>query len=598
MLFVVLAAALLAAVTIDEAGDAATPESVPHRVAASGTLCVDAVGAPGDVAVVNVTPVRAGGRGFGAMASSADEAAEYSTVNFDVLTINPNTTLVAIGSDGQICYRNSGQVSVHVVIDQLATISAEAFASTTQARLIDTRGGEQVDANGQRCFAADGDPFDLAVVNVTPVQGQGRGYGRIESSDQRAVGPFSNVNFDIGTVDPNLAVASIGPDGRLCFITSETVHVVVDQVAVISDAAIASRSQERLLDTRETTPVPPAGSRCFDVVGAPSDLAVVNVTPVRATGPGFGWVSTSGQEGSDISNVNFDVGTVDPNTAVVRVGDGRACFHNSATATVDVVIDSLVTLDAAAIVDATSRRLIDSRVGSPVTFDMSAAFGNVDPAAVAVDVDGTVVAAAGNEVLVRHWDGVVESISLPAGVDVSHAWVGTDTIAVVWGSTNGVEIDLGRAELVSTLSSSAGTWTRTLAEADRYAVNPSRPRGPLGLGLLTLPTTSLPTVEGTGCSEVLYTDDESWTIPRPANCSARVDKIAPVPGGGFLTTLLPPDTETQIAYPYLLVPGGTIVALATVDLTSSAVDAQPGPDGITTLLVQDDTATIGFIPPR
>jgi hypothetical protein len=489
-------------------------------------------------------------------------------------------------------------VSAHVVIDQLATISAEAFASTAPARLIDTRGGEPVDANGQRCFAADGDPFDLAVVNVTPVQAQGRGYGRIDSSDRRAVGPFSNVNFDVGSIDPNLAVASIGADGKLCFTTSATVHVVVDQVAVIrcGDRIALARASPRHSgdDVRPAVGLTLLRRRR----GAPSDLATVNVTPVRATGRGFGFVSSSVQDGSDISNVNFDVGTIDPNTAVVTVGDGRACFHNSATATVDVVIDSLVTLDAAAMGDATSRRLIDSHVGSPVTFDLSAVFGNVDPAAAAVDVDGTVVAAAGNGVLVRHWDGVIESIGLPAGVDVSHAWVGTDTIAVVWGSTNGVEIDLGRAELASTLSTSAGTWTRTLAEADRYAVNPSRPSGPLDLGLLTLPSTSLPTVEGAGCSEVLSSDDESWTVPRPANCSARVDKIAPVPGGGFVTTLLPPDTETQIAYPYLLVPGGTIVALATVDLTTSAIDAQPGPDGVTTLLVQDDTATIGFIPPR
>ena len=592
---ILIVAAVLALVSGATSVAAATTVDVPHRVATSGSVCVDAVGDPGDLAVVNVTPVRAASRGFGAMTSSGDDAAGVSDVNFAAGTIDPNVTMVAIGADGRICYRNSAHASVHVIVDQLATISADAVANTTRRRLVDTRDGDPVAANGQRCFAANGDPFDLAVVNVTPVQAHGRGYGRVDSSDQRASG-ISNVNFDVDSIDPNLAVAPIGTDGQLCFITSETVHVIVDQVAVISDTAIATRSQERLLDTRETTPVPPSGTRCFDVVGSPGDLAVVNVTPVRAAGRGFGYVSPTAQQSSNISNVNFDVGTTDPNIATVEVSDSQACFRNSADATVDVVVDSLVTLSSTAVVDTTSRRLIDTRVGSPVTFDMTAAFGSVGTDAVAVDADGTVLAAAGDEVLIRHWDGTLTPIALPAGIDVSQAWVGPDNIAVLWGTTNGAEIDLGRAAVVSTLSSNNGTWTRTLTEQDRYTVNPSRPSGPLNLGLLTLPGTTLPTVEGAGCFETIYDENQSWMISRPANCAASVNEIVPVPAGGYVATLTPPDTQTQAVYTYHLAPSGAAVSLAVVELTSTTIDVQPGADGITTLHIANGTATIGFTP--
>ena len=67
----------------------------------------------------------------------------------------------------------------------------------------------------------------------------------------------SNVNFGIGTVDPNVAVAKIGADGMVCFSNSKhtNVHLVADHLGTIpADSytpATASGAPDRKVDTRE-----------------------------------------------------------------------------------------------------------------------------------------------------------------------------------------------------------------------------------------------------------------------------------------------------------------------------------------------------------
>jgi hypothetical protein len=75
-----------------------------------------------------------------------------------------------------------------------------------------------VDGAEQRCFAVAGAPGGAAIVNVTPVGASGSGNGQVISSDVRSDPPVAaNVNFSVGSVDPNVAVAPIGADGQVCF---------------------------------------------------------------------------------------------------------------------------------------------------------------------------------------------------------------------------------------------------------------------------------------------------------------------------------------------------------------------------------------------
>ena len=226
------------------------------------------------------------------------------------------------------------------------------------------------------CFAVSGSPGDAAVVNLTPVEAHGPGFGLLVSSDVPAP-VASNVNFNVGTVDPNVAVAPIGRDGKVCYANADLayVHLIADHLGTIRGAsyvpAVQSGAPDRKVDTRIGLGggrIPPSGRLCFAVSGSPGDAAVVNLTPVVADGPGFGLLISSDVPAPIASNVNFNIGTVDPNVAVAPIGsDGKVCFANSALSSVDLVADHLGTIRANAYVPAIPSgepaRKVDTRSG-------------------------------------------------------------------------------------------------------------------------------------------------------------------------------------------------------------------------------------------
>jgi hypothetical protein len=336
--------------------------------------------APGDHAVLNVTPVNASGAGHGTVHASGAASGATSNVNFDLGSVDPNVAVTEVGADGKICFSNSAHSTVDVVVDQLATGSAAAFSPPTTdgaVRLVDTRSGlgaSTLAPSAMVCVAAVGAlPGDFAVLNVTPVNASGAGHGTMHAGGQ-VPGATSNVNFNIGTAGPNVAVTEVGADGRVCFSNSQhaMVDVVIDQMATGAADAFSAPSGQgaaRLMDTRSglgATTLAPSAVACVAAVGAvPGEFAVVNVTPVNATGLGFGTVHAGGQAAGGTSNVNFAVGSADPNVAITEVGaDGRICFTNSRHSNVDVIIDQLATGAATAFrvpTDQGATRLFDTR---------------------------------------------------------------------------------------------------------------------------------------------------------------------------------------------------------------------------------------------
>ena len=117
---------------------------IPHALRASARVCFGVAGEPGDVAVVNLTPVEAVGAGYGQLVSSdVVNPPVASNVNFAPGTVDPNIALAPIGSDGKVCYVNSPLSSVHLVADHLGTVDGDAYtpAATSGApdRKLDTR---------------------------------------------------------------------------------------------------------------------------------------------------------------------------------------------------------------------------------------------------------------------------------------------------------------------------------------------------------------------------------------------------------------------------------------------------------------------------
>jgi len=348
--------------------------SIPSQVLSDGTVCADAAGArAGDFVGVNVTPVRAEAMGFGTLHSSGVAAGSTSNVNFRPGSVDPNVAFVEVGSDGRICFTNSVDGAVDVIIDQLLVASSSVFTVPTDGgavRLLDTRASGRVGASGSVCADATGaDPGDFVGVNVTPVRADAVGFATLHSSGVPA-GSTSNVNFRPGLVDPNVAFVEVGSDGRVCFTNSEhgDVDVILDQLVVApgSTFTLPGDGAVRLLDTRSRRSVDVGGSVCRSVVAAaPGDFVGVNVTPVRAAAIGFGTLHSSDVPAGSTSNVNFGPGSVDPNVAFVEVGsDGEICFTNSEAGAVDVILDQLVVASGSVFSlpsDGGAVRLLDTR---------------------------------------------------------------------------------------------------------------------------------------------------------------------------------------------------------------------------------------------
>jgi hypothetical protein len=227
------------------------------------------------------------------------------------------------------------------------------------------------------CLAAVGaDPGDFVGVNVTPLLAVAPGFGVLHSSDD-APGGTSNVNFGPGTVDPNVAFAQVGADGRICFTNSVfgPVHLLLDQLIVADAAVFRSPSPSgsvRLADTRIGLGggiLAPSETRCVAAVGAaPGEFVGVNVLPIAATAAGFGTLHPSGSGPGASSTANFGPGTFDPNFAFTKVGpDGQICFTNSVHGPVHVLLDELIvgvsTALAAPSPGPNSDRPVDTRLG-------------------------------------------------------------------------------------------------------------------------------------------------------------------------------------------------------------------------------------------
>jgi hypothetical protein len=95
-------------------------------------------------------------------------------------------------------------------------------------------------------------------------------------------------------------------------------------------------------------------------------VAVVNLTPVLADGPGNGQLIASGLTPPVASNVNFGPGTIDPNVALAPIGaDGKVCYANSNHSNVHLIADHLATIAANAVTLATPTgaplRKVDTR---------------------------------------------------------------------------------------------------------------------------------------------------------------------------------------------------------------------------------------------
>jgi hypothetical protein len=357
-----------------------------YRLGASQTLKVP-VGRDVAGAVLNITAVNPSNPGFIAAFPCDQPLPTASNVNYGTRgggTVSSNAAVARPDDNGDVCvYSLAG---TDLVVDVFGTFPddmspddvadgnpadsldpprgrAGFVAEPTPVRLLDTRqrAAGVVPAGGV-AVAQVAPGTSAAVVNITAVNAAtpgfltayGCGEGRPETSTVNYGAPGS------GTVSANAAIVRPDETGAICVYTTAAVHVLVDLAGTFPEASqyLPFQQPARLLDTRvgvgsgtgsefrrlvagETLALQVADLGLFGpaVVESGVAAAVLNVTAVNPSAPGFVTVHACDGERPATSNLNFQAaGSVTANMVIARPdAGGHVCLYSLAN--VDLVVD-------------------------------------------------------------------------------------------------------------------------------------------------------------------------------------------------------------------------------------------------------------------
>jgi hypothetical protein len=199
----------------------------------------------------------------------------------------------------------------------------------------------------------------------------------------------SNLNYVANGVVANSVIAPVGANGRVCFYTNQTSHLLVDISGWFAESSFVGATPKRVIDTRNaiggpkvripaggTISVPLAGAAVQrtngspDVIPANATAVAMNVTAVLPSQAGFFTVWPCGTAMPTTSNLNFTTGSVVANGVVATLGaGGSVCIYSDQQS--DVLVDVLGWFGTGAgqppYTGAVPSRIVDTRnaIGGP-----------------------------------------------------------------------------------------------------------------------------------------------------------------------------------------------------------------------------------------
>ena len=311
-----------------------------------------ASGTPGGGTSVTVT-----GSGFvnvTGVAFGGTPASSFSVTSESILTavspaLAPSSTDITVSS-------GAGTSAVGPA-DRFSVLGAGAYHAQPPLRILDTRAGAGMPPNSTLPLPISGRgtvPLSGAiavVLNVTVTNPTAAGFLTVyPAGGSRPLA--SNLNFSAGQTVPNLVEVPIGAGGQVeLFNYSGTADVIVDLEGWVGPAGnfgaglFNPLSPQRMLDTRDSRPLDPAGTLDVQVAGQQgvpaigATAVILNLTVTNPTAAGFLTLYPAGGSRPLASNLNFRAGQTVPNLVVVPLGNlGRITVFNSAGLT-DVVAD-------------------------------------------------------------------------------------------------------------------------------------------------------------------------------------------------------------------------------------------------------------------
>lgn len=259
------------------------------------------------------------------------------------------------------------------------------FTPIDPVRLADSRDGVGVVplrggvAQRLQVAGSSGVPSDAtaAALNLTVTGSRTAGF--LTAYPCGPVPTSSALNWSAGMTRPNSQIVPLDATGGMCLYSNVDTQVVVDATGYFS-----ARSPGRF------TPIQPfraADSRIADGLpgrvvggttvevqitgrgGVPVDAtgAVVNLTVVSPTGPGFATAFPCGGARPPTSTLNFVAGDIRPNNAMVRLGTGgRLCVFSTTTTELLVDVMGWIGTQGFAYQPLTPMRVLDTRERHPL----------------------------------------------------------------------------------------------------------------------------------------------------------------------------------------------------------------------------------------
>jgi len=245
---------------------------------------------------------------------------------------------------------SSGFVYLNQNPGPIGSPATSTFVPVTPKRVLDTRDSQVLGAGGTRNVQITGGVSGVpagasaVVVNLTAISPTADTFLTVYPAGA-ARPDVSNLNPRAGDIVPNLATVKLSVGGAITLYNNVgSTHAAVDVMGYYkpdgTGKKFVGRAPQRLLDTRESAPLGPGGTRTI-TVDASASAAVLNVTATRPTAPGgtFVTVYPTGVARPDTSNLNVRAGQTIPNLAVVKLnGSGQVTVYNAQGDT-DVIID-------------------------------------------------------------------------------------------------------------------------------------------------------------------------------------------------------------------------------------------------------------------
>lgn len=216
-----------------DAGGTKLQPNVERQLAIGGT---NVLPADASAAVLNVTAANPSGPGHLVVYPCGSPKPDSSNLNVVAGLVVPNAVVSKLGTSGRVCLQSS--VLTDVIVDVGGYFPAAAdYVAQTPARALDTRrpaDAPKLGAAGVRSLQVTGNlgvpaGAGAVVVNVTVTEPEGPGFVTVYPCTG-TLPTSSNLNYVAGQTVPNLVVAKLDANGKLCIYTHAASHVIVDQM--------------------------------------------------------------------------------------------------------------------------------------------------------------------------------------------------------------------------------------------------------------------------------------------------------------------------------------------------------------------------------